>query len=260
MTRDKKNRTKVDIDDRVSITNLIRENYAWVIAILSLMGIIGSYIFKFHEYIVSFQYFSYFGIDHSLYSYYDNNFLYNIIFSLILIFAVVSTFYCFKQIRDNIKKRKIIKFENIFNVLWIFLSNFFVVFTVDTSIFSFSFLFLILTLFILECLWSKVIFKEIKDDQKKDYKIVDLFKIAPIIILTIILFYSLNTVIVLTSRKEYRIINDNKVIVYATIDYYITLDCYIKDNEITINRGSQEKIGSNNVKSQLIKFNKVNIK
>ena len=53
---------------------------------------------------------------------------------------------------------------------------------------------------------------------------------------------------------------NNKVIVYSTTDYYLTLDCDIDNNELIIYKGSQEKIDNNNIKSQLTKFNKVEIK
>ena len=50
------------------------------------------------------------------------------------------------------------------------------------------------------------------------------------------------------------------MIVYSTNNYYIALDCEINDNQLTIYKGSQEKIENNNIKSQLTKFNKVEIK
>ena len=61
-------------------------------------------------------------------------------------------------------------------------------------------------------------------------------------------------------NKSYRIINDDKVIVYITNDYYLTLDCEIKDNKITIYKGRQTKINNENVVSELINFDEVKLK
>lgn len=64
----------------------------------------------------------------------------------------------------------------------------------------------------------------------------------------------------LTYQKQYRIIDENKVVVYSTNDYFITLNCEISNNELVIYKGSQEKMENNNIKSQLTKFDKVEVK
>lgn len=64
----------------------------------------------------------------------------------------------------------------------------------------------------------------------------------------------------LTGVKNYRIINNNKVIVYSNSDYYLTLDCEIEDNKLIMYKGKQNKISTEDVYSELIEFDEVIIK
>lgn len=55
-------------------------------------------------------------------------------------------------------------------------------------------------------------------------------------------------------NKTYRIIDNNKVIVYTTENYYLTLNCEIENNVLVIYQGSQTKIDNKDIESKLIKF------
>lgn len=55
-------------------------------------------------------------------------------------------------------------------------------------------------------------------------------------------------------NKTYRIIDNNKVIVYTTENYYLTLNCKIENNVLVIYQGSQTKIDNKDIESKLIKF------
>ena len=85
-------------------------------------------------------------------------------------------------------------------------------------------------------------------------------KIVPfyivLLLFSLILSYGSNIVM----NKSYRIIDNDKVIVYTTNDYYLTLDCKIKNNELTIYKGKQSKINNEDVVSELINFDKVELK
>ena len=109
MKRSSAKETKEVKDTEKSLTKIIRENYGWVIAVLTFLGVIVSNILKFIEFITGQVYFSYFGIDHNLYNYADKNFVYELCVSIIFILAFFSVFYCFKQIKENIKKRELFK-------------------------------------------------------------------------------------------------------------------------------------------------------
>lgn len=245
-----------------SVMKVIQNNYTWIIACLTFFGVIVSNVLKFIEFITSQTYFSYFGIDHNLYNYSDKNFIYKLCLSIIFILAFFSVFYCFKQIKENIKKKKLFKWENLINILLIFISNLYITITTPGQQNLISIIITVVILIILEFIMSLIFFKKEKESTQEQLKrdLINYIKVLPFIIISLIIIHSSRIYINLTYQKQYKIIGDNKVIVYSTNDYYITLDCNINNNELIIYKGNQEKIENNNVKSQLTKFNKVEMK
>ena len=247
---------------KISVTKVIKDNYAWIIASLTFFGVIVSNVLKFIEFITSQTYFSYFGIDHNLYNYSDKNFIYELCLSIIFILALFSVFYCFKQLKENIKKKELFKWENLINIFLILISNFYIVINTPGQLNIISIIISVAILIILEFIMSLMFFKKEKESTQEQLKrdLINYIKVLPFIIIFLIIMHSTRTYINLNYQKQHRIIGDNRVIVYSTNDYYITLDCDINNNELIIYKGSQEKIETNNVKSQLTKFNKVEIK
>ncbi len=99
--------------------------------------------------------------------------------------------------------------------------------------------------------------KKVKNDTND---LLNSLKILPFYLILLIFTFLLSYDSQIVMNKSYRIINDDKVIVYATNDYYLTLDCEIKDNKITIYKGKQTKISNENVVSELINFDEVKLK
>lgn len=62
-----------------------------------------------------------------------------------------------------------------------------------------------------------------------------------------------------SEKNEYRIIDDNKAIIYTSTDYYIVLDCEIQSNSITIYKGKEEKINTVNTHTTLQRFDNVKV-
>lgn len=60
-------------------------------------------------------------------------------------------------------------------------------------------------------------------------------------------------------NKTYRIVDNDKVIVYTTENYYLTLNCEIENNVLIIYQGSQTKIDNKDIESKLIKFKDIKI-
>lgn len=247
---------------KTSITKVIQNNYAWIIAGLTFFGVIVSNILKFIEFITSQTYFSYFGIDHNLYNYSDKNFIYELCLSIIFILAFFSVFYCFKQLKENIRKKELFKWENLINILLILISNFYIVINTPGQLNIISIIISVAILIILEFIMSLIFFKKEKESTQEQLKrdLINYIKVLPFIIIFLIIMHSTRIYLNLTYKKQYQIINDKRVVVYSTNNYYITLDCDINNNELVIYKGSQEKIENNNVKSKLTKFNKVEIK
>lgn len=259
MKRSSAKETKEVEDTEKSLTKIIRENYAWIIAILTLGTVIVSNILKFIEYLTSLTYFQYYGLDHNLYNYYDKNFIYSICLSVVFLIAFGFLLYCMKEIKDDFKNNLTLK-----NISIIVLANLYLTIVYCSNLSNTYKLINFVAFILLEYISSIFIFKK-NDDQKVNKKnrkkfIIDYFKSLVFLIILLILCNSARLYINLQSLTNYRIINDNKVIVYSTNNYYITLDCEINDNQLTIYKGSQEKIENNNIKSQLTKFNKVEIK
>lgn len=259
MKRSSAKETKEVEDTEKSLTKIIRENYAWIIAILTLGTVIVSNILKFIEYLTSLTYFQYYGLDHNLYNYYDKNFIYSICLSVVFLIAFGFLLYCMKEIKDDFKNNLTLK-----NISIIVLANLYLTIVYCSNLSNTYKLINFVAFILLEYISSIFIFKK-NDDQKVNEKnrkkfIIDYFKSLVFLIILLILCNSARLYINLQSLTNYRITNDNKVIVYSTNNYYITLDCEINDNQLTIYKGSQEKIENNNIKSQLTKFNKVEIK
>lgn len=170
--------------------------------------------------------------------------------------------YCYMQLFN--KKEMNVKLKTIvFNILLIIVSNIIVVFSLNYKYSLCQLIFNFLALIAIEIVMSVIFFKIDKREKNKKYDLIDLsntIKIVPfyivLLLFSLILSYGSNIVM----NKSYRIIGNDKVIVYTTNDYYLTLDCKIKNNELTIYKGKQSKINNEDVVSELINFDKVELK
>ena len=251
--------------EKNSIVNIIKENYGWVIAVITVIGIVILNIFRFLEYLNVLFYFNYYGIDINLYKYYDQNFLYSLCLSIIFIVAFAFLLYCFKQIVDNIKNKKYICKQNFINILLIILSNMYLVISTGTQQMNLlSYIVSFMIFIITEIILSILVFKKLPVDNNqvinKKEIIIESFKKLSFFIILLIVSIGIRTYSVLALKNNYRVIKNEKIIVYSTIDYYITLDCEIKDDELTIYKGTQEKIDSLNIYSKHQQYENINIK
>lgn len=243
------------------IIGTIKDNYIWIIALLTFIGTIILNVLKFIEYLTSSTYFIYFGLNHNLYQNSDMNYIYSLCLSIVFGFALFSVFYCFKQIRDNKRNHNILKLENLTDIFLIFISNLYMLITTTNEINLKSLIIDLIIMLVIEYFLSIFMFKEEKPLEKGQEKryLINYLKIIPFMIIALIFLHSFRICLDIDLIKQYDIIEDNKVIVYTTNDYYLTLDCKIdkENNKLVIYKGSQEKIDNNNVKSQLTKFDKV---
>lgn len=266
MQKNNKTIVKKDIkqeQENIKIIEVIQKNYAWIIAGLTFLGVIVSNVLKFIEFITGQTYFWYFGIDHNLYNYSDKNFIYELCLSIIFILALFSVFYCFKQIKENIKKSEKFNCENLINILLIIISNFYISINTSGQLNLILIIVSVIILIIFEFMMSLIFFRKEKESSTQEQArrdLINYIKVLPFIIILLIIMNASRIYLNLTCQKQYKIIDNNKVIVYSTNEYYITLDCNINNNELIIYKGSQEKIDNNNVKSQLTNFSKVEVK
>ena len=75
----------------------------------------------------------------------------------------------------------------------------------------------------------------------------------PFFIIGLFILYLFNYYCSLSSNNGFRVINDNKVIVYTTKDYYLVLDYKIDKDKMFIYKNTQNKIDNLNVNSKFIK-------
>ncbi len=244
------------------VLKFMQKNYAWIIAIFSSLSIIVLNIFKFCEYLKGSVYFSYYGIDMNLYKFSDKGFIYQLCLSFLFMLAIFSLLYCFYQIADNIKNQKYIK-SNISNVLIIIISNLVLIFSSSTKQTFMSVLCNFIELAAIETVSSYMIFRNKKDDQLYAESlckgILNDIKKIPFILIILVFVIMFNTQILLMNKTNYRVIDNNKVIVYSNNDYYITLDCLISEKNLTIYKGTQAKINNTDVYSVYKKFDEVSL-
>jgi len=246
------------------VLKFLKNNYGWVIALITSSGVLVLNIIKFIEYIKCNLYFAYYGIDVNLYKYGDKNVIYELFLSILILFATISVLYCCYELENNIKKKRIFNFSNLINLIIISLYNIIAITTNINNLTIEIFFIELLILIILENIFAYSIFgklniKHISKKQKKEFAI-NYFKVLPYMIILILFLLASLIIIPIRFRRNYRIIDDNKVIVYTNSEYSIILDCEINDDNLIIYKGRQEKIDNTNIYSVYIKFELVEIR
>lgn len=236
----------------------------------SLLTILGSIvpftfcIFRFLEYLYCKVKFDFYGIDEALYHFDTQSFILNFLYSIGFTILCIIIAWLYNIIKDiNVSRQNHI--EKLKNkgkyYIAIFLVNF-LFSVVVAKTFNFMVLIYIFIFCFLEWLFWKVLFSEINENEEQCFSnlLADFLDIFIIAIGVFAFFFWLFSNTYYSSIREYRIINNNKAIVYTTEAYYITVDCTVEDNNLIIYKGTQTKINSNNVHSKLKKFNNVQIK
>ncbi len=247
---------------RDKIFEFLQKNYGWMVAAITGISVATSFILRFIKYIYSSFYFSYYGISYELFNSDDLGFLYNFGFSILILLCFGSLMYCYIQL-FNVKKMKVKGKTILFNIFLIIISNTIVVYSTNVKYSLWQFILNVILLITTEVIVSIIFWKIDKKEKIKKNDINDFknsLKILPfylfILIFTFLLSYSSEIIL----NKSYRIINSDKVIVYTTNDYYLTLDCEIKDDKLIIYKGKQTKINNENIESELINFEEVKLK
>ena len=247
---------------RDRIFEFLQKNYAWMVAAITGISVAASFILRFIKYIYSSFYFSYYGISYELFNSDELGFLYNFGFSILILLCFGSLMYCYIQL-FNAKKMKVKGKTILFNIFLIIISNTIVVYSTNVKYSLWQFILNVILLIASEVIVSIIFWKVDKKEKIKKYDVNDfknILKILPfylfLLIFTFLFSYSSEIIL----NKSYRIINGDKVIVYTTNDYYLTLDCEIKNDKLIIYKGKQTKINNENIVSELIDFEEVKLK
>ncbi len=248
--------------NKENLFDFLQKNYGWIVAGITGFTIGISFILRFIKYMYSVFYFSYYGLSYGLFNDNELNILYNFAFSILTLFCFGSLLFCYIQL-FNFKKKKIELRTVILNIFLILISNTIIVAATNTKYSLSQFIINVILLIIIEIIMALVfIKKQNKENNRKNNlnDFVNLLKIVPFYLFLLLFIYLLSYGIEIKMNKEYRIINNDKVIIYATNDYYLTLDCEIKNNELIIYKGKQTKINNENVISELISFDEIKLK
>lgn len=253
----KTNKDELLIEKPIEVIN---KYYKLFIACGSALCIVILYILRFFEYITASYYFSYYGLNIGLYRFNDQGFIYSLCLSIICLVAFLSILFSTNSLAKKFKEkvnRKIIS-----ELLTIIFYNIIISVVYFKFVDWFSFIIFNIALFIIEFIYSYFFFKkdEITDNDEAKAKIKNYFKALPFLIILLLLLYGGRTYSQLKLIRNYNIIGNDKVVVYSNNDYYITLDCNIKGNNLTIYKGRQEKVDNKNVYTVSKTFEKVEIK
>ena len=247
---------------KCKLFKFMQENYGWIVAVITGISVATSFILRFIKYMYSIYYFSYYGLSFELFNSNELGFLYNFGFSFLILLCYCSLLYCYIQL-FNAKKNKIKVKTVLLNIFLILISNMIVVASTNVKLLLGQFILNVVFQIVIEIMISYIFFKIDKKEKNKIYEINDLpniLKVMPfyliLLIFSFLISYSLN----IAMDKSYRIIGNDKVIVYTTNGYYLVLDCEIKDNKLTIFKGKQTKIKNEDIVSELINFSEVNLK
>lgn len=248
--------------NKEKLFDFLEKNYGWMVATITGLTVATSFVLRFIKYIYSSYYFNYYGLSYELFNSNELSFLYNFAFSILILLCLGSLMYCYMQL-FNQKEMNVKIGTIIFNIILIIASNIIVALSLNNKYSLCQFILNFFTLIIIEIVMSIIFFKMDKKERNKKYNMNDLpntLKIVPFYIFLLLFSFLLSYGSQIVMNKSYRIINDNKVIVYTTNDYYLTLDCEIKDNKLIIYKGKQTKISNENVVSELINFDEVKLK
>lgn len=242
------------------IFKFMQKNYGWIVAVITGISVVMSFILRFIKYMYSIYYFSYYGLSYELFNSNELGFLYNFGFSILVLLCFGSLMYCYIQF-FNIKKMKLKTI--LCNIFLILISNIIIVASTNVKYSIWQYILNVIGLIIVEIIASIVFFKMDKKERNKTYEennLPNVLKIIPFYLILLIFSFLTSYGLNIAMNKSYRIIDNNKVIAYATNDYYLVLDCEIKDNKLTIYKGKQAKINNENIVSELINFDEVNLK
>lgn len=265
MKKEMSNEVQRDEIDVNMTLELFRKHLGWIIALIT--AIISSFMafFAFLDYVEGLTISNYYGFDISFYQSTGIYFILKAFLGAICCYLILFLLY----------KKKKVKLFSIYNVVFYL---FIIVLNLILSIFYFSYINIstlinAIVFFVFELVLFKFFvpyyIKNLDQIDKKvdgdiNYSLVKAIKVIIIsFFLDIIVFavcIVISTQLSLWSLKNYSMIDENRVIVHATSEYYVVLDCDVSDGGLKLYQGKYEIIPVVNVHSEKVKFNSAQIK
>lgn len=236
--------------------DFLQKNYGWIVALITGVSIIITFVLKFIKYIYYTFYFYYYGISYELFNSEELNILYNFGFSIIIILCFCSLIYCYIQLFNSKKLELKTKALNIFLII---VSNMVIVYSINSEYSIWNIIINTVLFIIIEIIMIFIFFKEPKKEKLETKSILNSLKILPFYLIFVVFAILFEYGIEIKMNKTYRIVDNDKVIVYTTENYYLILNCEIENNVLIIYQGSQTKIDNEDIESKLIKFKDIKI-
>lgn len=252
--------------DIKSIVSLLRKHYGWIYGGITLIIAFISIIFRFSRYINLRKFFNFYGLNFDFVNNKESSILLDAGFSFMMSVFLVSLLLCMYMFLFKPKKKKnwdvlkyiigIVIFDLVllecfndsiiinrydFSIIWNIISHY--VPSVIAVTVGAGFVFLVFYLF-------HVFPTKVSD---KVFRVIDSLIFISFGVGVVFLYYNYSYNMELSSNKVYTLVDDNTVIIYSNEDYYLTLDCAIKEEDnkryLLIYRYTQNKISTNDTKT-----------
>lgn len=151
------------------IFKFMQKNYGWIVAVITGISVVTSFILRFIKYMYSIYYFSYYGLSYELFNSNELGFLYNFGFSILVLLCFGSLMYCYIQL-FNIKKMKLKTI--LCNIFLILISNIIIVASTNVKYSIWQCILNVIGLIIVEIIASTVFSKMDKKGTKHMKKII----------------------------------------------------------------------------------------
>lgn len=235
-----------------SLIDFTKENIKWIASVFTAIGVVLSAVFHLIDYFYGKVFYTFYGLDYVLYEKNINllAIIIEVLFSAIIFYLVLFL------IRDEkgIVKNKVLNIilEKIFfpilfdYIMIILLSSF----NIGVNMVSTVLIYLLQLILLKKIL----VFKDESDESFNQFDLKDVIFIVGFLLVYgwLFNFYVINS---LKNKEEYRILDENRVVVDVNKDYYITLKYEIDEEEtMHIKRGTQELIDNKNIESELVKY------
>ena len=196
--------------------DFLQKNYGWIVALITGVSIIITFVLKFIKYICSTFYFYYYGISYELFNSEELNILYNFGFSIIIILCICSLIYCYIQLFNSKKLELKTKALNTFLII---ISNLIMVYSINTEYSIWNIIINTGLLIATEIIMIFVFFKKSKKEETEKLEtksILNSLKILPFYLIFVVFVILFEYGLWIKMNKTYRIVdNDTGKTIYT---------------------------------------------
>lgn len=249
----------------------LKENITWITATVTAVVGVWAFLLNINSYINYSSLSSYYGTSLEFFTYNHWYYVYTIVLITLNILVVLAWFFSFNDLVGSLFSKKSRKY--IMSNAVIIISSYVVLFLILKLAFGIIQSLILTTLIqLFSYAIVKFIYKKFSDIDKTsndaDYnpyiEAKHYFKKIPFYFIIIVILSVAINMSKYVTEKEYKIVNSEndscQAIVYTTKDYYLTLDCEIEDKKLTLYKGTETKIATDNVKTSKIIFENVYLK